>query len=68
MNNVEICAKLYEYGMALQRENKEHQFSPEFLNLCKIATDNTLTVGARNAMMGEKLPNDMGGSGNTYFN
>lgn len=57
MNNVEVCQKLYEYGLALQRENASEQFSDEFMNIVKIASDNSLSAGARNAMMNEKLPN-----------
>jgi hypothetical protein len=59
MNNVEVCAKLYDYAMALQRENATSQFSDKFIDLVKIATDSTLTTGARNAMMSEKLPNNL---------
>ena len=57
--NVEVASLLYDYAMALKKENSPDQFSDEFINLVKIAKDTSLTSGARNAMMAEKLPNNL---------
>ena len=59
MDNVDVCAKLYEIGMALKREGSKIQFSDNMLEYLKIATDKTKPKMYRETELKANLIDDL---------